>query len=72
MEPQIHSHISDSLPADHQLAERDIFCADCGVMVHASNNECMRTWVELANPKHILAGCRCLQCFASHPACLTL
>ncbi len=46
VEPIIHSHIEDVLPEEHPLAFDTIYCGKCKVMVHAGNNECMRTWVE--------------------------
>jgi hypothetical protein len=45
-EPLIHSHITDSLPKDHLMANESQFCQICKGMVHAFNNECMRTWIE--------------------------
>lgn len=57
MEPLIHSHITDVLPDDHPLAHETIFCGGCTEMLHASNNECMQTWVESG------AGAHCLRCF---------
>lgn len=56
-EPQIHSHITDSLPNNHPLAEKNIHCNKCNEMVHACNNECMQTWVEAGK------GNFCLACF---------
>jgi len=48
-EPVIHSHRSDELPDNHPLAFSDeVFCS-CGKMLHAFNNECMTTWVEIPN-----------------------
>lgn len=46
-EPIIHSHLTDTLPEDHPLAHETVYCRKCGVMVHAFNNECMRTWVQI-------------------------
>lgn len=46
-EPIIHSHKSDRLPAEHPLARKDVCCAKCKELVHAWNNECMQTWVEI-------------------------
>ena len=57
-EPLIHSHITDELLDDHPLAFKTVDCEKCGVMVHASNNECMQTWVETGE------GNYCLRCFA--------
>lgn len=57
-EPLIHSHITDLLPANHPLAYKQVGCKACGALVHAFNNECMRTWVEAGH------GNFCLQCFA--------
>ncbi len=46
-EPIIHSHITDVLPEDHPLAYKKVYCdTKCGHLVHAGNNECMRTWIE--------------------------
>lgn len=57
-EPLIHSHITDSLPDTHPLAWDAIMCANgCRTMVHASNNECMSTWVETGR------GNYCLPCW---------
>jgi len=58
IEPKIHSHLTDVLPESHPLAQEEVFCAECGEMVHAANNECMQTWVETG------AGAYCLRCFA--------
>jgi hypothetical protein len=61
-EPLVHSHIEDGLPPDHPLAEKQVPCAGelggCGKLLHAWNNECMRTWVETG------LGNYCLWCFA--------
>lgn len=57
-EPVIHSHITDCLPEGHPLAYESVSCIVCGVLVHASNNECMQTWVETG------CGSGCLKCFA--------
>ena len=56
-EPKIHSHIEDVLDDSHPLAYAHLDCKDCGALIHAANNECMRTWVETG------AGNFCLQCF---------
>ena len=58
IEPIIHSHITDLLPAFNKLAFETVYCKSCGVMVHAANNECMQTWVESG------AGAHCIKCFA--------
>jgi len=58
-EPRIHSHITDALPDDHALAYEMVDCEKCGVMVHASNNECMQTWIETGR------GAFCMRCFAA-------
>jgi hypothetical protein len=60
MEPRIHSHITDELPGEHYLAHTAIYCSTCGEMVHASNNECMQTWVEFGE-----FGNYCIQCFGN-------
>lgn len=61
-EPRIHSHITDCLPDDHPLAYRTVYCGACKiVMLHAGNNECMRTWVETG------VGNFCVTCFAALP-----
>jgi hypothetical protein len=57
-EPKIHSHIDDVLPDEHPLAFTCVDCVVCGVMVHASNNECMQTWIETGK------GAYCLKHFA--------
>jgi hypothetical protein len=46
LEPRIWSHITDQLPDAHPLAFAAVYCRSCGALVHASNNECMTTWVE--------------------------
>lgn len=46
IDPIIHTHESDCLEAHHPLAYVNLCCDRCGVLVHAGNNECMRTWVE--------------------------
>lgn len=56
-EPEIHSHITDLLPEIHPLAFRTIPCQTCSNILHAANNECMRTWVETGK------GNYCLLCF---------
>jgi hypothetical protein len=60
-EPRLHSHIEDVLPDDHPLAYVTVSCdgLDCTRMVHASNNECMTTWVETG------LGNYCLRCFCA-------
>lgn len=66
-EPLIHSHREDCLPTDHPLAHETVFCDKCGDMVHAANNECMDTWVELPDKDTIttvpIYGNFCLRCF---------
>jgi hypothetical protein len=62
-EPVLHSHVSDALPDDHPLASENVSCASCDEMVHASNNECMQTWVETGKGPH------CLLCFARRTGC---
>jgi hypothetical protein len=57
-EPIIHSHITDVLPENHPLAYEDVFCDICKkTMLHASNNECMQTWLETED------GNFCTKCF---------
>jgi hypothetical protein len=58
-EPRIWSHITDVLPDDHPLAWTSVYCTACKDMVHASNNECMTTWVETGK------GGYCLACFVA-------
>jgi hypothetical protein len=58
LEPRLHSHIEDALPGHHPLALTAVVCAICGDLLHASNNECMRTWVETGK------GNFCIKCFA--------
>jgi len=57
MEPLIHSHLTDVLPEGHPLAFDEVYCSDCGVMVHCGNNECMQTWIETGR------GNFCTKCF---------
>lgn len=57
-DPQIHSHIEDELPTDHEKAFACVLCSSCGEMLHASNNECMQTWVETGK------GDFCIPCFS--------
>ena len=57
-DPNLHSHIEDVLDDAHPLAFKSVGCTGCGVMVHAFNNECMRTWVETGR------GNFCIPCFA--------
>ena len=57
IEPIIHSHITDELPEGHPLAYDQVECLDCGVLVHAGNNECMQTWIETG------MGNFCTECF---------
>lgn len=59
-EPLIHSHIEDVLDDTHQSAFKNVWCGDCHTLVHASNNECMTTWVESGE------GDFCLTCFAKN------
>jgi hypothetical protein len=56
-EPIIHSHMDDSLPETHPLAHEQVGCVACGDLVHAFNNECMTTWVEVRGKPF------CLKCF---------
>ncbi len=56
-EPLIHSHITDILPEWHPLAFGHVFCDKCKESLHASNNECMQTWIESG------AGNHCMRCF---------
>jgi hypothetical protein len=58
-EPKIHSHITDCLPDQHPMANEQVVCRKCGVLVHAFNNECMQTWVETGR------GALCIKCFAT-------
>lgn len=63
-EPIFHSHMSDVLPDDHPLATETVFCLKCKKeMLHASNNECMQTWVEIYGKPFCLACA--LPCFQS-------
>lgn len=57
-DPKIHSHIEDVLPNEHPLSHKCVLCSTCGGMLHASNNECMQTWIETGN------GNFCVRCFA--------
>jgi hypothetical protein len=45
-DPVIHSHHTDVLPEDHPKAYVGASCLRCRTLVHASNNECMTTWIE--------------------------
>lgn len=60
-DPVLHSHIEDALPDDHPLAWESQLCMVCKVPLHASNNECMQTWIETGN------GSYCLKHFAELP-----
>jgi hypothetical protein len=60
-EPRVHSYITDALPEKHSLAWKPVACRACGELVHASNNECMQTWIETGS------GNFCLNCFAAYP-----
>ena len=56
-EPQIHSHVTDTLPDNHPLAWVWVMCDNsCSILLH-SPNECMTTWVETGK------GNFCLPCF---------
>lgn len=52
----IHSHHTDVLPKDHPLAHKLVVCGKCKELVHADNNECMRTWIEWG-PAILCARC---------------
>lgn len=58
-DPVLHSHVSDVLPDGHKYSHKAIGCARCEVPLHASNNECMVTWVETGK------GAFCIKCFAA-------
>lgn len=61
-DPILHSHIEDCLEDDHPWAFQMIKCEGCGELVHASNNECMQTWLEI----YLGGGKRvsyCVNCF---------
>jgi len=58
-EPLIHSPREDVLPDDHKLQHKDVFCRECGSMVHSRTNECMQTWVEIEYDWSF-----CIKCFA--------
>lgn len=58
-EPLIHSHLSDVLADHHPLAHQNVHCFRCKDLVHASNNECMKTWVEVLHGRPL-----CGKCFA--------
>ena len=64
-EPLIHSHITDGLPDEHTLAFSSVYCENCEVMVHAFNNECMQTWIEIETEKGIKGYCT--KCFVLSP-----
>lgn len=57
-EPILHTHISDTLPPSHPLANNSVYCSKCTKPLHAFNNECMSSWVETD------VGNFCLQCFS--------
>lgn len=57
LEPHIHSHVTDCLPARHPLARTRVRCDRCDALVHLQSNSCMRTWVETGR------GNFCLRCF---------
>jgi len=42
----LHTHSSDMLSEEHPLAYESIYCDLCGRLIHAANNECMKTWFE--------------------------
>lgn len=56
-EPVIHSQISGGLPTSHPKAFKGAACRGCGVLLHATNNETMRTWYETEH------GDFCTVCF---------
>lgn len=58
-EPRLHTHFIDDLPEGHHYAYGTVYCKSCDAMLHASNNECMRTWVETH------CGNYCIHCFTS-------
>lgn len=64
MEPRVHSHLDDCLPASHHLAWTGVDCAKCGTLVHACNNECMQTWFEFEDVNV------CAQCVGTLPKVL--
>ncbi len=60
-EPQVHSHINDGLPTRHPMAWCSVACKKCGAALHAGNNECLQTWVEMGR------GSFCARCFGALP-----
>lgn len=58
-EPLLHTGITDTLPDAHPLAWTAVGCdnVSCSELLHASNNENMRGWVETGR------GNYCLRCF---------
>jgi RNase P subunit RPR2 len=58
----LHTALVDALPDDHPQAWTSLFCDACGVMVHAFNNEYMRSWVE--SPDHTRRWC--LDCYTAN------
>ena len=58
-DPILHTHVEDCLPDEHPLAFESVDCVRCQDMVHASNNECMQSWVETGK------GAYCVVCFAA-------
>ena len=57
-EPVIHSMITDCLPEGHRWQWEQVECLECGMLVHAGNNECMTDWVE-CGPVARCAKCWC-------------
>ncbi len=60
-EPIIHSHLTNTLPENHPLRYKDVYCDKCGKMLHSKNNECMQTWLETEK------GNFCTRCFPLRP-----
>lgn len=58
-DPAIHTGHTDCLDDAHPWAYAPVWCGRCKEMVHASNNELMREWVEW-NGKAL-----CWDCFVS-------
>jgi hypothetical protein len=57
----IYHGAADFLPDQHLMANESQYCAVCGGMVHAFNNETMQDWFET------YYGPVCFECFAADP-----
>ena len=57
IEPQLHTHVLDSLAETHPLAYARVHCDRCNTLLHLQSNSCMRTWLETGR------GNYCVRCF---------